>query len=297
MMKKVIFVGGTSRSGSTLLDLILANDKRAMSLGEIKGLFHPRRKHSFKEINRIRQNDIWRKILDGGKKELYSNLIKYFPDIDVFVDSSKSPFWFNYHLKNKRDGYVIRNVLIHKTPSELANSFIKRDKHYEWISSYKKYHRKYFSLIDDFFSISYKDLVTDETYLEQLCNVLEINYFKNKNKYWEKESHTFFGSNSVKYEHSYKETNHIHKLERRKIKYDMVNKEYLDFINKELKRNPQLMLIEKELRKMDVFHKSKGNNFKKYKYNKLYIFLVFVKVYLSQKYYYYFPEDLSSNKK
>lgn len=291
-MKKLIFIGGTARSGSTLLDLIISNDPKAMSLGEIHALFHPTRKHHFEEIKRVSQSQIWKKILKEGKKNLYANLIKYYPDVDIFIDSSKSTFWYKFHMKNKKDDYDIRNVLIYKTPSELANSFIKRGKQNLWVQIYKKYHRKYFSLIEDFVSISYKDLIIEDKYLEQLCNVLGLEYFKNKKDYWEKKHETFFGSNTVKSENSHNATDQLFNQTRQTITYDRVNKNYLEFINKTIEKNPQLIQIENEIRKKDVFHKNINFNSKKLGYNNLYMILFHTKFKLKNFYYYYFPEDI-----
>lgn len=43
--KKVIFIGGTSYSDSTFLDMILANDPSGFSCGEVLALFHPTRSY------------------------------------------------------------------------------------------------------------------------------------------------------------------------------------------------------------------------------------------------------------
>ena len=43
LTKKVIFVGGTSFSGSTFLDMMLANGEEGFSAGEVYALFYPYR--------------------------------------------------------------------------------------------------------------------------------------------------------------------------------------------------------------------------------------------------------------
>lgn len=43
LAKKVIFVGGTSFSGSTFLDMMLASGEEGFSAGEVYALFHPYR--------------------------------------------------------------------------------------------------------------------------------------------------------------------------------------------------------------------------------------------------------------
>jgi hypothetical protein len=46
-MKKLINIYGTARSGSTMLDLILGNDPKGFSLGEVANWFYPWRTHHF----------------------------------------------------------------------------------------------------------------------------------------------------------------------------------------------------------------------------------------------------------
>lgn len=197
--KKVIFIGGTSRSGSTLLDKIISNDPKAMSLGEIHALIEPTRVHHFKLRKEIKSDEKWNKILEGGKKHLYKNLINYFPEVNYFIDSSKDPFWFQYHtkllIKNNVD---VKNVLIFKTINELADSFVKRNILYDWAPFYQNYHKKYFSVIKFFYLVSYKDLINDDVVLENLCRYIGMSYFEDKKKYWFNDRLTFFGSKTVK---------------------------------------------------------------------------------------------------
>lgn len=291
-MKKIIFIGGTARSGSTLLDLVIANDPKAISLGEIHALFEPTRKHHFVEIERLKQDNVWKKIIRGGKKNLYQNLIKYFPEIDIFVDSSKDPFWCKYHQKSHNKNYIAKNVLIHKTPHELANSFIKRRKDKEWIKTYINYHRKYFSLIDDFVSISYKELITNKSCLEKLCEKLDIIYFKKKINYWDRKQITFFGSNSVKSDNSHKAKSQLTNQERNEIKYDGIRKKFIDYVNKNIENNTIIPLIEDEIKRHDVFSKAEKIKNRKFGFGKVYLLLFSIKRYFKHKYYYYFPQNI-----
>ena len=292
-MKKVIFLGGTSRSGSTLLHLILANDPKAMALGEIHSLFRPTKKHHFEELIKLKKNLIWSKILKAGKKQLYPNVIKFFPDIDVFVDSSKDPFWFKYHEKVKHFDYDIKHVLIYKTPAELAKSFIKRGKETEWIRTYKHYHKKYFSLIKIFVTISYKDLINDDHALQKLCEALGIKYFDKKKQYWEHEQTHFFGSSSVKAKDSHNAKRQLDDQKRHDIKYDGLEDENIkDYVINALKGNPQISQIKEKLFIRNVLNRSKDFNDKNIGYNKLFLGLISIKKYFKNKYRYYYPEDL-----
>ncbi len=92
-MTTVINIGGTSRSGSTLLNLILSNDEHALSIGEVHALFNPFSQHHFKEIDKIKREDpVWASFIADKETNLYANIFDNYHDIQFIVDSSKSPF-------------------------------------------------------------------------------------------------------------------------------------------------------------------------------------------------------------
>lgn len=198
-MKKVIFIGGTSYSGTTLLDMILANDPKGYSLGEFSAVIKPWRKHHYSEKNKlIKNNHKWHSLLEDSDN-IYSKLFDTYPEIDFFVDSSKNPIWIakNTRLLEKQNiNYQI--VLIYKNPEELANSFYKRNLLSKWKVNYRSYHKKFFSLINNYYKISYEDLINNEEEFKKLCNYLDIDYFKEKKEFWSKEHKTFFGNNRTR---------------------------------------------------------------------------------------------------
>lgn len=198
--KKVIFVGGTAYSGSTLLDMVLANDPKGYSLGEIYALFKPWRKHHFEEIEKLKKDNIWSNIISNGTDKLYLSLFKYFPNIDFFVDSSKNPIWIRKQSEILRKQDIrIFNVLIYKNPEELAHSFDKRNELDNLERSIKTYYSLYFNLIDNFIPVSYKGIIEKSVYLERLCHILDLNYFETKIKFWLKNDYnTFFGNNRTR---------------------------------------------------------------------------------------------------
>ena len=292
-MKKIIFIGGTSRSGSTLLDQVLSNDPKAMSLGEIYALFHPTRKHHFEELDNLSNDPVWSIIIKEGKKNLYPNLIKYFPDIDIFVDSSKDPFWFAYHKKVKKsDSYSIKNILIYKLPVELAKSFIKRGNK-NWARTYIHYHKKYFSIIRNFITISYKDLILYENALDLLCQELGIKYFPDKKKYWLKEHNTFFGSNSVRSVKALDATKQLKNQDRKDLSYDAPNEKICKISDEEIKKTPSINDIYSMLEKKGIkTHTDSTSITKKCKYSRFLINLIILKSKIIRLYRYYFPKDL-----
>ncbi len=95
-MRKVIFVGGTSFSGSTAFHLMLANDPGGFACGETESLFFPRRDGHVRRLNDCRPESlaIWRKAYAVGAAErVYAHLFESMPDVEFIVDSSKNPHW------------------------------------------------------------------------------------------------------------------------------------------------------------------------------------------------------------
>jgi len=80
--KMVIFIVGTSYSGSTLLDMMLSNDSKGYSLGEVNFIFNPTRSHHYSEIKKNQKEKMWDKIIDSGEKNLYYNLFSQNQHID-----------------------------------------------------------------------------------------------------------------------------------------------------------------------------------------------------------------------
>jgi len=198
--KLFINIGGTSRSGSTLLSKILANDDKALNLGEIRSVFFPTRIHHKVEIEKIiNSKGVWSDIIKEKMGKLPKNIFDSFPDVYFLVDSSKNPFWIKKINANSKDQSIkSKNILIYKDPEDFAYSILKRGQK-NWEKQYVDYHKKYFSSIKDFYIISYTSLVKNKKTLHNLCDWLGIEDFEGKYDYWKDEKHSgFFGSNTPK---------------------------------------------------------------------------------------------------
>lgn len=229
-MKQVIFVGGTSRSGSTLLNLMLGNHPDGLGLGEIHATLRPIWKHHIRVRKGLEQSqDIWNEIIHAGDAGLYPAIFKHFPQYRYLVDSSKQIFWIRSQSAHcARNGESARHVLIYKSPAEIANSFLKRG--LPWQAAYVGYHRKYTSLIDEAYVLSYKDLVTNPGTLEDLCSYLGIAYRDDMMRYWEGKGNVFFGSPTPKNVTS--------------IRYDAPDQPGLDeHVSESLRANPRIQRI------------------------------------------------------
>ena len=275
-MRKVIFIGGTSYSGSTFLDMILANDPKGFSCGEVYALFHPFRRYHIHPICGCGDKgcNIWTRILKNGEKHLYETIFDMFPNVEFIVDSSKNPFWISRQIENlDRKNIMFQNIIIYKNPLDLAYSFKKRGKLYDWEKNFINYHRLYFSLIEIWRAVRYDKLVRDEFVLKELCRYLNIPYFKGKEMYWKKKHHTLFGNTSAKI-HLYSEENNefkkgikeltgIHNnseaLENYRTIYykNVMDKELEEYVKKRSRKNKEFDAILNFLSRCDVMENEK----------------------------------------
>ncbi len=199
--KQVIFIGGSSYSGSTMLDMMLANGQDGFSVGEVHALFHPYRPHHFNPNCGCGEPecDFWIKVREAGEDKLYETIFKLLPNISYIVDSSKNPWWITAqtHYLSKQSIQFF-NILIWKNPANFAYSMLKRNRK-GWKKAWVNYHRLYFTLIEQYIAIAYQDIVqSPSSTLKNLCEKVEIDYFPEKELFWKKRHHTIFGNDSAK---------------------------------------------------------------------------------------------------
>jgi len=199
-MKKVIFIGGTSFSGSTFFDMILSNDPEGFSCGEVDALFYPYRSHHINPLCGCanRRCDLWQRVLSAGVKNVYNTIFNLFPNIKFIVDSSKNPYWISSQTKNlMKERIESKHILIWKTPLEIAYSYEKRGEK-NWYKHWINYHRLYLTAVENWRAVKYSELTNNPNIIKKLCEYIQIPYFSTKSNYWEKEHHTIFGNVSAK---------------------------------------------------------------------------------------------------
>jgi len=197
-MRKLINICGTARCGSTMMDLIVGNDLRGFSLGEVNAWFRPYRKHHFKiRCSCDGSKCPWDNLKDLNEDLFFEKAFKIL-DVDFLVDSSKSiPWVVDNNINGKRKGIKVYNILLYKDPVSLFYSFWKRDVSIKRAREnvFKKYYRRFFQANLPFISVNYNKFVADpQTALKKLCSLIDIPYFEGKEKFWEKEQHQVFGS-------------------------------------------------------------------------------------------------------
>ena len=200
--KKVIFVGSTSYSGSTMMDLVLANDPKGFSCGELSFIYRPEQAHHL--TPRCACADptcrIWQNLEGVPEKEFYTAFFAQHPEIDFAVDSSKDPLWIARQRRYLAAAGIDSAVLIiWKDPLEIGASFKSRGKLDLWKRHWMNYHRLLVhQLGSDFITLSYRDFATSPARLEEVCRQLGIPYFEGKERYWEHVHHTLFGNRSAR---------------------------------------------------------------------------------------------------
>lgn len=202
MTRQVIFVGSTSFSGSTMMDLILANDPHGFSMGEVSFLYHPEQPHHL--TPRCACADptcrIWQNLRGVPQERLYAAFFEQHPDIRFIVDSSKDPLWIaKQRAALSRQGIGSKVLLVWKTPHEIATSFNQRGTFDRWTRHWLNYHRLFLTEIGtDFVGMSYRDFAQSPERLADVCAKLGIAYFPGKEAYWDKVHHTLFGNRSAR---------------------------------------------------------------------------------------------------
>lgn len=202
MAKKVIFVGGTSYSGSTFFHLTLANDPAGFAVGEVQHLFAPTKERHLRSTWKCGCGDpscdFWDRVKKRGVEALYETIFELNPEVDFIVDSSKNVVWTAEHSERlARRGIEVERVLIWKTPLEFAHSLKKRNRlgEGEGLANWPRYHRLFYSFMDEWRAIKYSEYTNDQApVLTAVCDYLGIPYFPGKERFWEKTHHVLGGN-------------------------------------------------------------------------------------------------------
>jgi hypothetical protein len=251
-VKTVIFVGGTARCGSTLIDLILGNDPRGFSLGEVYAVFHPWRTHHFdvKCACGVYPCRIWEEVRTLHERDLYARLFERL-DLDFIVDSSKRLTWIidqNMRLRRAADTRC-HNVFFYKDPTLSYHSWWKRGlRDIGEVADKYRYYTNAMRAGLPMVTVNFDWFVAEgEAALKLLCNRLNIPWFEGKMRFWQKEHHHAFGSFGPRRqlfdkEHAciYQEAFHA-EFESRKMEFERT-----------LAHNRPLSAILEQLRKRDI---------------------------------------------
>lgn len=201
-MDSIVTICGMSRSGSTMLDLILGNSPDAFSCGEVYAWFRPHRKHHFKIDCSCGEDPclVWEKIKNVEEHRFHKFVIQEL-GVHFVIDSSKDLCWMvDTQTWGEKSNLTVHNLLIWKEPIDLVYSFWKRGQSFScWKKSFVSYYGKFFQMDIPFRAVKYNAIVEDPSgTTKEICNTIGMPYSLGKEKFWKKEHHCLFGSGGIK---------------------------------------------------------------------------------------------------
>ena len=198
-MKRIIFVGGANHSGSTMIGCILGSNETSpyehYHIGEAHAYFNEEHKFYGDYSSAVDQSETYGKIWETidpaqGYETVYPQLFKH-PELDTIIDSSKTPKNLSDQLptiKAHKD-YDFSLLLSYRPFAKIWRSdagrdirdkaILKRLGYYDKLIKMAKKNGMPFYIID-----TDKFLYNPRKSTKKLCKVLDIPYFKRKEKYW-----------------------------------------------------------------------------------------------------------------
>jgi len=196
--RKVAFIGSSSFSGSTAMDLIVGTSEGAISLGEIGKVFYPRREiHSQRECGCMNPScKFWDGILGRSEKGVHLRVFENH-DATLLSDSTKDPFWIKSRSEElEENGIEVINILLWRHPDKVRASFEKRGRVWAWEKAWVTYYRLYFALIDRFIVIPFESIHSEDGELERRLEIAGISGVSKE--FWMGETHSLFGNSTAK---------------------------------------------------------------------------------------------------
>lgn len=201
-MKTLINILGAGRSGTTMLDLMLGNDEKSFSLGEVHALFRPFRKHHFRiDCNCGNQDcSYWSAVKNLKESKFHAKAFDVF-DVDFLVDSSKNLAWVIDTCDWADENHFrVLNIAIYKPLVSYVHSVWKRG---EGISAavdrYKTYYARLISSGLECCTLSFSELVADpKQVLSTLTEISGQPKNLNRDEFWSYEHHHLFGSGGTR---------------------------------------------------------------------------------------------------
>ena len=206
MNKSAVFITSPSLTGTTLLSLILGSHKLAFNCGEPAYLFH----HRWQDLDTA-WGDPRQKYAD---RAFWANIQaqgfdKFFPAVQeqtgasLIIDSSNEQ-WEKFALPQRKilmeTDFLIRDILIWKTPLEQAYSYHKRERDVlEWFDNrWLKRIRLFFAKVNDPLIIRYRDLATSPDQILQIaCEYLGVSYDPSIKNFWVERQQCLWGNRKV----------------------------------------------------------------------------------------------------
>lgn len=211
--RRVVFVAGVSRSGSTLLDFILGNRPDGLALGEIYAWYRPFRDHHLEPQCTCGEPwsacDVWRRVGRPKARHLHRTVADALA-LTTVVDSSKNLTWIRDAYRwADADGLEPSIVLSWRRPKAIAFSYWKRSEgdgriqapgtKPSWMTNLEGYVRRLRDLRIGFHVVSFDALIEDPAAtIEKLNAAIGMMSWPGQERFWEGEYHSMFGSGGTK---------------------------------------------------------------------------------------------------
>jgi len=194
----LILANGASRSGTTMLDLMLGNSDACFSCGEIYALFRPYRTHHFDPECSCgeRPCPVWSELGKIPQEDFHARVLQR-AGVEHVIDSSKDLNWvLDSNIWARNHNIPVVNFLLWKDPKDLAYSHWKRGRPIDYYrSSFLNYYERFLDLQLPFIAINYQDLVGNPgELLQKLCEIAGIEWHEGQEEFWNKKHHHLFGS-------------------------------------------------------------------------------------------------------
>lgn len=262
MDKTIVNVLGAGRSGTTMLDLMLGNDEKSFSLGEVHAWFRPFRKHHFAIDCNCGEADcsVWQKIKDAHESKFHATAFEAL-NVDYLVDSSKNLRWvIDTTIWAQENNIRVVNICIYKSAVEFIFSIWKRTRNTESISQalheFKLYYSRLLETGLEFYTVKFNDLATEpDKILSRICLITGQHDYPARKEFWHKRSHHLFGSGGVR-QQSRRGTSDIRAD-------DIYPDEFVQLmprISEEIERDHRLQSVLTELQRRDISREQNSLN-------------------------------------
>lgn len=197
----VVLIAGVSRSGSTMLDLVLGNRTDAFSCGEVYAWCRPFRPHHLRPTCHcgaaVDACPVWRRVGPPKERSLHETISRVTGATTV-VDSSKNLAWVADVARWSRHGRSsTRVVLAWRHPQQVAHSYWKRGDR-SWAEHLLTYVERLDGLGHPYVAVSIDRLITDApAVLAATYDHLGGAYLPGQERFWEGDFHHLFGSGST----------------------------------------------------------------------------------------------------
>ncbi len=201
-MKNLVQVLGLSYTGSTMIHLMLANAEDAFACGEIYAFFRPFRTHHVKPVcscGRDYSECLWRRFDHTRESRFHATLAE---DLDLkwIIDESKDLRWAIDSRKWTEKRMNVFSIIMVKDPRDWMHSQWKRGRKTDGLAdAYIMYYKRFLDLGFPYICISLEELTKDPSAkLKRVCELIGMDYFEGKERFWEKQHCHLFGSIGIR---------------------------------------------------------------------------------------------------